>query len=278
MSRMKLIAETSPYWHYTLDYMMRSISAAGFPGMELWLASPHYCFAGAPEAMERRQEELKTLMQASGLTAPVFSPEQMVKYPWNIASPDPAMEEKSLGILSGYLDDAVALGAKMLRVGTGWQHLDRQSEKNRERSLQNLQKLAGEAQKRGLTLLIGTSGRQIGSFAWDLPSLAEYVREADRENILAAVSLPEAAEAGLPIPSCMELFGGKLGHFYLADRGGQVLGSTGDEMEGLLRSLQETGYTGYVSVQITFRDCILTPDRWLLDCAQWLRKKGFLEQ
>ena len=60
MSRMKLIAETSPYWHYTLDYMMRSISAAGFPGMELWLASPHYCFAGAPEAMERRREELKT--------------------------------------------------------------------------------------------------------------------------------------------------------------------------------------------------------------------------
>ena len=120
MSRMKLIAETSPYWHYTLDYMMRSISAAGFPGMELWLASPHYCFAGAPEAMERRREELKTLMQASGLTAPVFSPEQMVKYPWNIASPDPAMEEKSLGILSGYLDDAAALGAKMLRVGTGW--------------------------------------------------------------------------------------------------------------------------------------------------------------
>lgn len=40
MNRLKLVAETSPYWHYTLNCMMSSISSAGLGGVELWLASP----------------------------------------------------------------------------------------------------------------------------------------------------------------------------------------------------------------------------------------------
>lgn len=276
MSRLKVIAETSPYWHYTLDYMMSSISSIGFSAVELWLASPHYCYVDAPGENAARREEISGLLKQNHLEAPVFSPEQMVKYPWNIASADPEMERRSMAMITGYLDDAVALGAKMVRVGTGWQHLDRQREENRERSLHNLRILAEEGKKRGLTLMVGTCGRQIGSFAWDLATLAAYVKDADRENILAAVTLPELAEAGLDIPRCGELFGGKLGHIYLADRGGKVPGSTGDEMESHLRALEKAEFSGFVSVQIGFRDCILTPDRWLLESAQWLRKKNFL--
>lgn len=276
MSRLKFLAETSPYWHYTLDYMMSSVASAGFGGAELWLASPHYCYVDAPAENAARRKEIKELLAKNSLEAPVFSPEQMVKYPWNIASPDPEMEKRSMDIVTGCLDDAVELGAKAVRVGTGWQHLDRQSGENRERSLRNLRAIAAEAEKRGLALLVGTCGRQIGSFAWDLPTLADYVKEIDRENVLAAVTLPELAEAGLDIPRCMELFGGRLGHVYLADRGGKVPGSTGDEMEAHLRALEAADFTGFVSVQITFRDCILTPDRWLFESARWLREKKFL--
>jgi sugar phosphate isomerase/epimerase len=96
MNRAKIIVETSPYWHYTIDYMMSSIEAAGFSAIELWTAAPHYCFADAPEAMKGRRAEICDCAKAHGLTIPVFSPEQMVKYPWNIASPDPYMEKKSI--------------------------------------------------------------------------------------------------------------------------------------------------------------------------------------
>ena len=79
MNRAKIIVETSPYWHYTIDYMMSSIEAAGFSAIELWTAAPHYCFADAPEAMKGRRAEICDCAKAHGLTIPVFSPEQMVK-------------------------------------------------------------------------------------------------------------------------------------------------------------------------------------------------------
>ena len=192
MNRLKLVADTSPYWHYTLNCMMSSISSAGLGGVELWLASPHYCYVDAPEQNAARRRELKELLRQNRLEVPVFSSEQMVKYPWNI------------------------------------------------------------------------------------PTLAAYIKDTDRENILAAVTLLELAEAGLDIPGCVELFGGKLGHVYLEDRGGKIPGSTGEEMEGYLRALEAANFSGFVSVQISFQDCILTPDRWLRESARWLQKKKFL--
>ena len=120
MNRLKLVADTSPYWHYTLNCMMSSISSAGLGGVELWLASPHYCYVDAPEQNAARRRELKELLRQNRLEVPVFSSEQMVKYPWNIASPAPEMEQQSMAIVTGYLEDATALGAKTVRVGTGW--------------------------------------------------------------------------------------------------------------------------------------------------------------
>ena len=231
MNRAKIIVETSPYWHYTIDYMMSSIEAAGFSAIELWTAAPHYCFADAPEAMKGRRAEICDCAKAHGLTIPVFSPEQMVKYPWNIASPDP-----------------------------------------RQRSIANFRELAQQAAEAGLTVIAGTSGRQIGSFARDLPSLKAYLEEAGMENVKAAVTLPELREAGMSYVSCRDYFEGKLGHLYLADTGGTVPGSGSADAEAFVAECDKEGYEGRLSLQISFRDCILTPDRWIFESAAWINE------
>lgn len=271
MNGPKIIVETSPYWHYTIDYMMSSIEVAGFSAIELWAAAPHYCFADAPEAMKERCVEICDCAKTHRLTIPVFSPEQMVKYPWNIASPDPYLEKKSMEIVSSYIDDAVKFGSDTIRIGTGWQHLDRCSEKNRQRSLINFRKLSQKAAEAGLTVITGTSGRQIGSFAWDLPSLKAYVEETEMDNVKAAVTLPELREAGMSYVSCRDYFEGKLGHLYLADTGGTVPGSGSADAGAFIAECEREGYEGRLSLQISFRDCILTPDRWIFDSAAWLK-------
>lgn len=272
MNRAKIIVETSPYWHYTIDYMMSSIEAAGFSAIELWTAAPHYCFADAPEAMKGRRAEICDCAKAHGLTIPVFSPEQMVKYPWNIASPDPYMEKKSMEIVSSYIKDAAEFGADTIRIGTGWQHLDCSSEQNRQRSIANFRELAQQAAEAGLTVIAGTSGRQIGSFARDLPSLKAYLEEAGMENVKAAVTLPELREAGMSYVSCRDYFEGKLGHLYLADTGGTVPGSGSADVEAFVAECDKEGYEGRLSLQISFRDCILTPDRWIFESAAWINE------
>ena len=162
-------------------------------------------------------------------------------------------------------------GADTIRIGTGWQHLDCSSEQNRQRSIANFRELAQQAAEAGLTVIAGTSGRQIGSFARDLPSLKAYLEEAGMENVKAAVTLPELREAGMSYVSCRDYFEGKLGHLYLADTGGTVPGSGSADAEAFVAECDKEGYEGRLSLQISFRDCILTPDRWIFDSAAWLK-------
>ena len=277
MSRIKLIVETSPYWHFTLDYMMSSIEACGFREMELWAAAPHYCFADAPSAQTERLREIKERIVAHNLAVPVFSPEQCVKYPWNIASPDPSMEKKSMAIVSRYVLDAAELGSSVIRIGTGWEHLDARSLKNRERSIRNMRILAEAAAELNLKVIVGTSGPQIGSFASDIRSLKKYVRDVGMNNVQAAVTFSEILDNGMTFSSCMDYFDGLLGHLYLSGTGGGVPGKDGSKAEGLLRECETERFKGYISLQITFRDCILTPDRSVFESADWLRKIGFAD-
>ena len=43
-----------------------------------------------------------------------------------------------------------------------------------------------------------------------------------------------------------------------------------------LEQLERLGYNGTASVNITFRDCCLVPDRQIFLCGQWLKERGLL--
>lgn len=276
MSHLNFCVETSPYWHYTMDYMMNSITSSGFHNMDFWAASPHYCFMDDnKENLTKRRSEIKSLMKAYELQMPVFSPEQMVKYPFNIASPNTYMENLSMEMVFDYLNDTVEFGAKAMRVGTGWQHLDLLDEKNRERSLANMQKIADRAAEVGIIVLIGTSGKQIGSFASNIDELGKYVNTVDRPNVKAAVSVSEVIDSGSTMEECFEILGDRIGHIYLADRGGQILGKTGGNLIEALETIETHDYQGLIALQMTFRDCILTPDLGTIKSAKWLIQNGY---
>ena len=275
MKSEKLCAVTAPYWHFTLEYAMNSIASSGFRSLELWAASPHYCYAGCtPEERGERRQEILAMMDRYGLNMPVFYPEQMNKYPLNIASPEEEIRRFSLERVLEYVDDGAQFGAESMLLGTGWQHLDAPSPENRDRAVASIRAVSRRAEDRGITLLLEPASPVLGSFAWDLDSLVRLLEEVDRPNVKACLDLAGILDRGESVRSWYSALGGRVGHVHFAGRGGRDPGS-GGEVSGALRALETLGYTGFLSLNITFRDCCLTPDREVFRSARWLKHQGF---
>lgn len=263
---------TTPYWHYTLEYALSSIAASGFQNIEFWAASPHYCYADyTPEERIRRRAEICSLIQSFGLRMPVFYPEQMNKYPLNIAAAEPHTKKFSMSRVLEYVDDAKAFGAGAMMLGTGWYHLDAPSEEKYQRAVTAIQRVADYAAQQGITMLIESASPVLGSFAWGLDSLTGLLGDVDRENVKACLDLAGILDADDNVDRWMGQLNGKVGHIHFADKGGRVPSTDGDVANALQR-VEALGYRGTMSLNITFRDCCLTPDWWIFTSGLWLRR------
>lgn len=277
MKSEKLCVVTTPYWHFSLEYAMNSIASSGFHNIEFWAASPHYCYADySGEERGARKREILALMERYGLKMPVFYPEQMNKYPLNIASADPFIRQFSLERVLEYVEDAVEFGAGAMMLGTGWQHLDAPKEENYQRAVESIRLVSDKAKQAGIRLFIEPAARTLGSFAWDLPSLKKLLEDVDRENVMACMDLAAVLDAGDSVIDWYTALEGKVGHIHFADKGGRVPGTNDGDVASALRALENLGYDGLLSLNITFRDCCLVPDRVVFATGKWLKHQELL--
>lgn len=268
---------TSTYGHYTLKYALSSIAAAGFCNAELWAASPHYCYADytLPERQQRR-EEIAALLKQNGLSMPVLYPEQMNKYALNIAAAAPYTKTFSMDRILEYIDDAKFWGAQSMLLGTGWHHLDDPGPEKYQRSVAAIRQAAEYAAGQGITLLIEPAAPQTGTFAWDLGSLVRLLKDVDRENVKACLDLSSILDGTDRVERWYKMLEGNVGHIHFADKGGRAPEDGGVLLMDELEQLERLGYNGTASVNITFRDCCLVPDRQIFLCGQWLKERGLI--
>lgn len=268
---------TSTYGHYTLEYALSSIAAAGFCNAELWAASPHYCYADytLPERQQRR-EEIAALLKQNGLSMPVLYPEQMNKYTLNIAAAAPYTKTFSMDRILEYIDDAKFWGAQSMLLGTGWHHLDDPGPEKYQRSVAAIRQAAEYAAGQGITLLIEPAAPQTGTFAWDLSSLVRLLKDVDRENVKACLDLSSILDGADRVERWYKMLEGNVGHIHFADKGGRAPEDSGVLLMDELEQLERLGYNGTASVNITFRDCCLVPDRQIFLCGQWLKERGLI--
>lgn len=268
---------TSPYGHFTLEYALASIAASGFRHVELWAASPHYCYADYTdqERMARR-EEIAAQLAEHHLDMPVLYPEQMNKYPLNIASASPYIRPFSMNRIFEYIQDARYFHAGSMLIGTGWYHLDAPDEKKYLRSVESLQQAADFALKEQVTLLVEPASPHVGSFAWDLKSLRRLLRDVKRDNVKACLDLARILNEDQNVEDWYEQLDGAVGHIHFAQKGGKALGADAIAVAQALHKLEELDYQGTASLHITFRDCCLVPDQVVFESGLWLKDQGFL--
>lgn len=268
---------TSPYGHFTLEYALASIAASGFRHIELWAASPHYCHMDytQQERMARR-EEIAVQMAEYHLDMPVLYPEQMNKYPLNIASASPYIHSFSMERIFEYIQDARYFHADSMLIGTGWYHLDAAGEEKYLRSVESLQRAADFAAEEGVGLLVEPASPHIGSFAWNLESLRRLLRDVKRDNVKACLDLARILDENQNVEDWYNQLDGAVGHIHFAQKGGRTLEADAVPVAQALHRLEKLGYQGTASLHITFRDCCLAPDRAVFQSGLWLKEQGFL--
>ena len=175
-----------------------------------------------------------------------------------------------------YIDDAKFWGAQSMLLGTGWHHLDDPGPEKYQRSVAAIRQAAEYAAGQGITLLIEPAAPQTGTFAWDLGSLVRLLKDVDRENVKACLDLSSILDGADRVERWYKMLEGNVGHIHFADKGGRAPEDGGVLLMDELEQLERLGYNGTASVNITFRDCCLVPDRQIFLCGQWLKERGLI--
>ena len=268
---------TFAYWHYTLDYCLDSIAAAGFKNVDFWAASPQYSYLDyTPEERIARKKEINAMLAARGLSMPVFDPEQQSMYPLNIASPNPYLEEHSMTYMKEYIDDAVDFGAKTMILAPGWHVEDDRDPANYDRSIRNMQALCAYAAERGIDLAIEEWPDIQRAWADSIACLKKMYDDVGAANLKVAVCTDMIHGLGETLGQFFDTFGAEnIAMVRLADEGSRPLG-TGRTAEKDIAELDARGYTGPVAIDIRFRDVCVAPDKPVFTSAEWLKKNGMM--
>lgn len=278
IDKRNLCIVTMPYWHYTLDYGLESIRSCGFQNIEFWAASPHYCYMDyTPEERSARKREIISRIEAYGLKMPVFYPEQLDRYAFlNIASPSAYIQSTSMERMMEYLEDTVAFGAGAMVLSAGWQCHDTREQANYDRSVMAVKKLAERARDLGIVLLMEPSSKVTGTFIWNLTGLQGFLKDVDMPNVKACLNTTLVMDSENSLEEWLTALKDQVGHIHFADKGGQTLGKGGADVAAQLRLLEKLNYGGLVSLNISFRDCCVNPDRAVFASAKWLETNKFM--
>ena len=278
INKKRISVVTYPYWHYTFEYCLDSIAACGFENVEFWAASPQYCYTDYTQhEREVRKREIAEMLRTRGLSMPVFHPEQSNMYPLNIASPEAYIREHSMQYVREYIEDCAVFGAKTMILAPGRRDHDDPNPDHYKRAVESISLLADYAKQHQVLLAIEEWPAFMCAFADNLGQLQQLLSDVGKDNVRACLNTCAMHGNGETIGDYIRAFGTEIAHVHFADIGGQTLGK-GRDVAADLKALEDSAYSGYLSLDIQFRDCCVNPDPAVFASAAWLKKHGYLAQ
>jgi protein FrlC len=272
---------TAPYLHCTLSFALDSIAANGFTGVELWGASPHYCWDDfAPKERAAEARRITKMLRERGLRMTVFHPEQVRQYPINIAASDEYLRNKSINVMLDYLDDCAAFEVDRMILAPGWPFVDRYSEEDRKRAAESVHILGERAGELSVTLLMEEMDATSTLFTTNLLELKDLIQKADSNSVRCCLDLQRATNNGETPEDYIHAFG-KLGHVHFSDFGKDgfmALGEGTASLERQMRSLAELEYMGTLSLYSPGAVHYPDPDRPVRVSALWLNHSNLIQK
>ncbi len=171
-----------------------------------------------------------------------------------LSSPDPAARSRAAARLCNYVDQAAELGC-LLVVGLlqGLRKDEPDGSLANDRIAEGLGIVARKAAEKGVRLVIEPVNHlQVGfnNRACEARAMARRVHSAALGYMLDTFHLNIEERS---VESALDEFAAEAWHFHLCETTGLRLGSGHLDLPGVLRRLEEQGYSGVVSVKI-YRD------------------------
>jgi fructoselysine 3-epimerase len=259
---MKLSISTKLYFNYTLEETIKRVASHGYPGIEIWGGRPHayYRDMDSESVTAIRRELGKTSLEISGFIPAQFG------YPTNLCSPLKTIREDSVEYLKRSIDTSLALGCKKISLCPGRTLYGQGYEGGMTQLIRSLDELADYSVPKDVLLLLEPAHMYESDLVLTVADGVRLISERGYSNMGIALdtghchvnreslvdSLLLLIEKNIPI------------HIHLDDNNGQsdqhkIPGEGTINFIPFLQLLNETGYNGYLTVELGF-DYTADPD------------------
>jgi len=252
----RLAAMNIHYFRHSLAHFLDDAAALGFSKIELWAGMPHLSLE---DATDNDIKHTKQLLLERELALICLTPEQCL-YPINLASEHPGTARRSLSYFLRAIEVAEALECPQLLVTAGWGYANESPTEAWNRACDQLGKLAQEAQKKGVTLLLEPLSKTESNLIVSSTDLARMMEEIGSDQIAAILDLNAMTAAGETPEAYHTRFGERLRHVHICDgtpEGHLAWGDGTLPLADYIHSLEKSGYTGTYSFEF------VSPDYWL---------------
>lgn len=258
-----------PSWlpSYELDEAVRRLARIGYDGIEIGCAAPH---AWPAYLGTERRRELRKLMTGEGLPAVSLLPAPGGGPGHNPASPLKEEREATIFHYGEVIDLAADLGAKLVLYIAGWQVFGTTRQEAWDRSLDCLIRIARRGAEKGITIVIEPTAAD--SNLIDTPHQAlELMHACGEPNVKTMFDTYHALYRDDVSADHVRILGKDLAHVHFADTDRTTPGDGEVDWLSVMQALKDTGYSGYLTMEIGFNTRKADPDAMARRALSYLK-------
>jgi fructoselysine 3-epimerase len=258
-----------PIWvpAYPLEETIRRIARIGYDGIEIGAAAPH---AYPAYTSAERRREIKHVLDDNNIVVSAMLPAPGGGPGFNVASPTPEERRNAIEQYKEVAQLCSDLGGNTLLYVAGWQIFGTTREQAWEWSRDALAEIAPVAADLGVTIAVEptpTDSNLIES-ADDAVKLAQEVGASNVKTMFDTIHVYYRNEAPSDYISRM---GDLLHYVHLSDVDRLAPGQGRGDFVGLIQGLKDTGYDGFLSMEIGFNRRDVEADKVARDAFNYIK-------
>jgi protein FrlC len=258
-----------PVWvpAYPIEETIRRIARIGYDGIEIGAAAPH-AFPAYTSAERRR--EIKQVLDDNNIVVSAMLPAPGGGPGFNVASPTPAERRNAIEQYKEVAQLCADLGGDTLLYVAGWQIFGTERAQAWEWSREALAEIAPAAAGLGVTIAVEptpTDSNLIES-ADDAVELAQQVDAPNVKTMFDTIHVYYRNEAPTDYVYRM---GDLLHYVHLSDVDRLAPGQGRGDFVGLIQVLDDTGYDGFLSMEIGFNRRDVEADKVARDAFNYIK-------
>jgi protein FrlC len=270
---MKLSYSTKLYYNYRLEDTIRRGAKIGYPGVEIWGGRPHAYYKDMDESS---LSSVKRVVAETGVEISGFIPAQF-GYPTNLCSPIKSIREDSVEYIKRSVDTSLALGCKKVSLCPGRTLYGQGYKQGMEALNASFSELSEYAIKKGALLLLEPAHMLESDLILTVEDGITMIKEQGYENMGIALDTGHChVNKEVLVDTVYMLKQQQIPvHIHLDDNNTladqhKIPGEGTIDFVPFLQALIETGYDGYLTVELGF-DYTANPD-----AAAYKSKKAVL--
>jgi protein FrlC len=258
-----------PVWvpAYPIEEVIRRLARIGYDGIEIGAAAPH---AYPAYTSKERRREIKQVLDDNNLVVSAMLPAPGGGPGFNVASPTPEERRNAIEQYKEVAQLCSDLGGDTLLYVAGWQIFGTTREQAWEWTRDALAEIAPVAADLGVTIAVEptpTDSNLIES-ADDAVELAQQVAAPNVKTMFDTIHVYYRNEAPTDYVYRM---GDLLHYVHLSDVDRLAPGQGRGDFVGLIQALKDTGYDGFLSMEIGFNRRDVEADKVARDAFNYIK-------